>query len=666
MADQKTLQCVEAKYGYTSYSSTATSSSGILTGRHGSSGTPVYKAKLKFDGIPSGSTINSVKVYLYSNTSGKNQLIAPTTNSSFNESSRKRGFTSSSGWTEVIITDPIKEDPSAFTGSWYVVVTSSDAENTDVTWSYKDGEKPYVVVNYTYNASIPTVSPSSTEFGKSVTINTNRKKDSYTHTLTMTMGSNSVSVSGVGSSYNWTIPSAWSSSLGTATSGTITINCETFDGSTSIGSSSVTLTAAIPASELAPSVEASGYWDPVSKEQTWVSGQSRVQFYIKVKSTSQMKNYTLRVGSDTYLVSSSLNEATITSNILNVTGDIPISMTATNVIGYSVIINETITVNNSTGPSIPMFNVVRCNIDNTDNANGLYAKFSARAYLTNTYLEDQSLSCVAEYRTGSGAWSTFYTHEVDNGSYEINNQKVCYSNAGSPIQLDITNSYSFRFTVTDSSGAVSVAISDLSTRKVVFDVYKDGTGFAIGKVSEYANLFDVEPNATFQHDVTIKGNLTVQGSAPVDVVTPGTKVGDVVPAQIANKLSAERTISLGGILNGSTTFDGSDNVTISAGLNNVIFGTYYGGTGVRASNALEMFRGLGLDIRTGSLSWSNSTKDNTIDFNPEMKGTPIVLFSQTNGDAAVVKVKEVSNTKFRCAASVATCTFSYVAIYWGN
>lgn len=89
--------------------------------------------------------------------------------------------------------------------------------------------------------STPTLSASSVQMGKSVTITTNRASSSFTHTLKYTLnGTTATIATGVGASYTWTVPDLVSL-VPNATSGTATITCETYSGSTKVGSKTVSL-----------------------------------------------------------------------------------------------------------------------------------------------------------------------------------------------------------------------------------------------------------------------------------------------------------------------------------------------------------------------------------------------------------------------------------------
>ena len=105
-------------------------------------------------------------------------------------------------------------------------------------------------------ASKPTVSADSVVMLSEVTITTNRKSSSFTHDLTYSFGGSTGTIAtGVGASYKWTVPDLVAKITG-KTSATCTITCKTKNGSTVIGTETVTLTLTVPAKST-PSASAS-------------------------------------------------------------------------------------------------------------------------------------------------------------------------------------------------------------------------------------------------------------------------------------------------------------------------------------------------------------------------------------------------------------------------
>ena len=100
-----------------------------------------------------------------------------------------------------------------------------------------------ITLNTIARASQPTLSAASTVMGSAVTINTNRASSNFTHTLTYSFGSASGTIaSSVGVSTSWTIPLDLAKQIPNATSGTGTITCKTYNGSTLIGTKTVSFT----------------------------------------------------------------------------------------------------------------------------------------------------------------------------------------------------------------------------------------------------------------------------------------------------------------------------------------------------------------------------------------------------------------------------------------
>jgi hypothetical protein len=92
------------------------------------------------------------------------------------------------------------------------------------------------------NTSVPTLSASSVQMGKEVTITTNREVSYYTHTLKYTLGGTTKEIATmVGASKAWTVPDLVSL-IPNATSGKATITCITYNGTAVVGTKAVALT----------------------------------------------------------------------------------------------------------------------------------------------------------------------------------------------------------------------------------------------------------------------------------------------------------------------------------------------------------------------------------------------------------------------------------------
>lgn len=96
-------------------------------------------------------------------------------------------------------------------------------------------------------ATAPTLSATSVQMGKSITVTMNRAASSFTHKLKYTINGKTGDIaSGLGTSYTWTIPKTLVQHIPNLLKATVTIICETYSGTTLVGSKSVSFTATVP------------------------------------------------------------------------------------------------------------------------------------------------------------------------------------------------------------------------------------------------------------------------------------------------------------------------------------------------------------------------------------------------------------------------------------
>lgn len=96
-----------------------------------------------------------------------------------------------------------------------------------------------------YRASEPSV-VALFKMGETITISIDRKSSSFTHTLKYTFGGTTATIAtGVGESYRWKVPDL-ASKCNNALTGTVTITCITYNGSSTIGTKTCEATLGVP------------------------------------------------------------------------------------------------------------------------------------------------------------------------------------------------------------------------------------------------------------------------------------------------------------------------------------------------------------------------------------------------------------------------------------
>ena len=125
-------------------------------------------------------------------------------------------------------------------------------------WIYASGNTYASSQSFTL-PTIPrasSVSCSTADIGSNATISISRASSSFTHTLTYSFGSLSgtIATKTSSTSVSWTIPTTFYAQIPNAKSGTGTITCDTYNGSTLIGSKSTSFTATVNESASKPTL----------------------------------------------------------------------------------------------------------------------------------------------------------------------------------------------------------------------------------------------------------------------------------------------------------------------------------------------------------------------------------------------------------------------------
>ena len=165
-----------------------------------------------------------------------------------------------SGGTYSDITD--YKDRTFASGTLTIPHNSDGSKNFTISavsgWIYGNGNYYGEAKSFTL-PTIPrasSVSCSTANIGSNATITINRASSSFTHTLTYSFGSLSGTIATKTSSTNisWTLPTTFYGQIPNSKSGTGTITCQTYNGSTLIGSKSTSFTATVSESASKPTL----------------------------------------------------------------------------------------------------------------------------------------------------------------------------------------------------------------------------------------------------------------------------------------------------------------------------------------------------------------------------------------------------------------------------
>lgn len=360
-------------------------------------------------------------------------------------------------------------------------------------------------------ATTPTLSASSVNMGASITINMPRASSSFDHTLTYKFGNATGTIgSDLGTSQAWTVPLSLASQIPSGTSGTCTITCKTYNGTTLIGTKTVSFTAKVPSS-VVPTIGSVAVADTNSAYATQfgslVQGKSKAKFTITASGAygSTISAYKTVIEGKTYTGSSP------TTAILTKSGTASATITVTDSRGRTASTTKTFTLLAYSAPTITAFEVVRTDAEGVENYEGTNAKIttafsiaSVNSKNTNTYK--------IEYKAQS---ATTWESVASGLGYSYNNSII------TGAVFDANSAYDIRLTVTDYFGNITKTI-DLSTAFTLMDFNASGKGIAFGKVSEQAEGLEFALPTFFSHAETPSSVTYLQGGEDLNnILEPG-------------------------------------------------------------------------------------------------------------------------------------------------
>ena len=143
------------------------------------------------------------------------------------------------------------------------------------------------------------ISATDANIGSSSSIGINSAVDSFTHTVTYSFGNKNGTIKTKTSEKNflWDIPTSFFEEIPNASSGTVTLTCNTYNGDTLIGTTTKTMTVTVPTSgtyDSTPVITSATAVDTNSTTIALTGNSSRLVLYkstVQVSATGKCKNY---------------------------------------------------------------------------------------------------------------------------------------------------------------------------------------------------------------------------------------------------------------------------------------------------------------------------------------------------------------------------------------
>ena len=337
-------------------------------------------------------------------------------------------------------------------------------------------------------ATTPTVSATSVNMGSDITISMPRASSSFDHTLTYKFGSATGTIgSDLGTSKAWTVPMSLASQIPNGTSGTCTITCKTYNGSTLIGTKTVSFTARVPSS-VVPSISAQTISEAVSglaaKFGAYVQNKSKLKVAITASGSysSTISSYKTTIAGKSYTGNS------ITSGVLTSSGTVTVSTTVTDSRGRTATKSTNVTVLAYTAPKITKFSALRTN-------SGVQI---AMNFAITSLGEKNSKNYVVSYKAKT---SDTWVQLVSGSVYSYNSTQTFAEG------FSTESSYDLQLTVTDYFGtdAAATAYAEIPTAFTLLDFNASGKGIAFGKVSEIENQMEIDMDMDIYRNIFMGG-----------------------------------------------------------------------------------------------------------------------------------------------------------------
>lgn len=393
-------------------------------------------------------------------------------------------------------------------------LTISGSHNTGISWGTKSTSAK-VTLNDIPRASIPTVT-GTLQLGSTITINTNRASTNFTHTIRYGWGATSGTIAtNVATNTTWTIPNDLATGIPNGTTGTLRIYCDTYNGSTSVGTRYVDKTVTIPnTTTFKPTISGCTLVEAVTGLNTqfggFVQAQSKINGTVNASGVygSTIKAYEIAINGASY------NSNTFTTDLLLNSGTNNCVVKVIDSRGRSATQTFTYNVFAYTVPTITKFTVSRCDTDGTLNDEGANVKATVNAIISAVDNKNTKTFKILYKKQSETSWTTV---TLSNTNYTFNSSQVINN-------IDVDNEYDFRLEVTDYFGTIDKSV-ELATAFTLFDFNASGKGLAIGKVSS-KDALEINMDIYDKFDTRIRNGVALYESG--GSTDPNTSIEELI------------------------------------------------------------------------------------------------------------------------------------------
>lgn len=341
--------------------------------------------------------------------------------------------------------------------------------------------------------------PNSIEMGGKITINLPRASSVFTHDLSYTFGT----VSGIigksyGSSAQWSVPISLAEQVPNAKSGSGTITCKTYSGTSLVGTVSVPFTAAVP-NTIVPSVSKIEVSETVTEIFEHFSGFVQGRSKIRVKTTAfgayKSKITSIKVSFDGQEYTGA---AIVTASPAH-SGTLSVNVMVTDSRGRTAQKSQSISIIPYLPPTVNSFSANRADISGLEDDEGEYMAYAVNYSVSSVNNLNNAVFQIQYKSANETEWQILLT--------ETEYAKV-FSGASAEKILNPDMPYNIRLLVKDFFDTVYISVKDIPTAFTIVDFDESGQGISFGGVCRGKDMHIYLPVTFYDKPLLFKNTNT--------------------------------------------------------------------------------------------------------------------------------------------------------------